>query len=447
MKLYFKFCLTTWLVSALFLGNEARAEAVCTTSPDCSDLGYSQSASDCKNGGVKCPWDAMKFFCYEEDCRIGSILYSDKTCSTEVIPSKTAIGIVFDEMRGLALALDDSPTPLKWGAKFNTDEGTTTGDVPQLVNCSSCSCSTDGKANTSIILDFYKNLGISAPAAEYCNNYSTAGTSQGDWFLPSGAELRLIYKNFIPIQDSLSKLGKGNLQRDKYYWSSSEGFTNWAVKSHYKIHMENANVVGMSKGACSEQSKDYASPYVLPIINYREIGEITVNCTDGGYLPGVPTNNMCDKVTYNGRTCYENCYQPDCYDLGYQPDYNTGEICTTIEKYGRTCYTNCELAGCNDGGYLTKEQYDNSSWDYCSQTSHSGLVCYTDCEAGGNNFTCDSGYNDCLLNFPNMIASEICTNDNECQADCINYHCTDEYEIYDSCSGTNCYEYSLGGYI
>ena len=45
----------------------AAAEALassCTSSPDCISLGYKYTLSDCPNGGVKCPFDTSKYFCF-----------------------------------------------------------------------------------------------------------------------------------------------------------------------------------------------------------------------------------------------------------------------------------------------------------------------------------------------------------------------------------------------
>lgn len=48
----------------------AAAEALassCTSSPDCISLGYKYTLSDCPNGGVKCPFDTSKYFCFSPE--------------------------------------------------------------------------------------------------------------------------------------------------------------------------------------------------------------------------------------------------------------------------------------------------------------------------------------------------------------------------------------------
>ena len=52
--------LTAVLLSGI---SPARADVTCTATPDCTTLGYTKSASDCPNGGVKCPFNNSKMFC------------------------------------------------------------------------------------------------------------------------------------------------------------------------------------------------------------------------------------------------------------------------------------------------------------------------------------------------------------------------------------------------
>jgi hypothetical protein len=60
--------------------------------------------------------------------------------------------------------------------------------------------------------------GENHPAAMVCQQYSQGGFS--DWFLPSKAELNLMYWNVK--QKSLGGLGSGE------YWSSSQNTIGWA---------------------------------------------------------------------------------------------------------------------------------------------------------------------------------------------------------------------------
>ena len=41
------------------------ALAACTQTPDCETMGYIYTADECPNGGVKCPFDINKYFCFD----------------------------------------------------------------------------------------------------------------------------------------------------------------------------------------------------------------------------------------------------------------------------------------------------------------------------------------------------------------------------------------------
>ena len=41
------------------------AIAACTQTPDCETMGYIYTADECPNGGVKCPFDISKYFCFD----------------------------------------------------------------------------------------------------------------------------------------------------------------------------------------------------------------------------------------------------------------------------------------------------------------------------------------------------------------------------------------------
>ena len=70
-------------------------DITCTATPNCADLGYTESSCP-DNKGVKCPWGEA-WYCPPsppEVCEIGSILYSDMTCYKEAQAGKTPIGVV-----------------------------------------------------------------------------------------------------------------------------------------------------------------------------------------------------------------------------------------------------------------------------------------------------------------------------------------------------------------
>ena len=179
--------------------------------PTCSDGGY----KDTPLTYMSCT--SLSYYgrtCYTTDCKtLLPILYSDLTTSNTIISNKTPIGIVFDTNKRLALALDQA-NQLSWSSSRTDIPGLENCDIPRF-------CGTDGKANTATIIVFGKEKSISYPAAEYCYNYTTPGTTAGDWFLPSYAELFNIYQKKSQINATLNLLGRP-LFKENDYWSSTE---------------------------------------------------------------------------------------------------------------------------------------------------------------------------------------------------------------------------------
>ena len=243
------------LYSAALVVLSGVAEAACIQTPTCSSLGY-DSSSSCE-GGIKCPfgnyWNCTaadlndkiteltnkiteqtnkmteitnKITAIEEkiatiesgssssNCQVGDILYSDRSCSPDVISDKTPIGVVFSQAKRLAIALD--ATPSTWSS--------TTFDVPLLTNVSSATAAEEnwqGKYNTRLVLEYCIINNYSCPAFEYVNSYKTDGTAAGDWYLPAPGELKEMYLNKSILSTTLNKIG-GSMFMPTYHWSSSE---------------------------------------------------------------------------------------------------------------------------------------------------------------------------------------------------------------------------------
>ena len=148
--------LTAVLLSGI---SPARADVTCTATPDCTTLGYTKSASDCPNGGVKCPFNNSKMFCLKSGggvefsiknaVKTGDIVYSDGTTSASYTYSTTKIPI------GVALVTETN-SAYNHGIIFQLDQPL---------------------------------LKTRAEAVTYCSLYATAGTSEGDWKLPTLYEM------------------------------------------------------------------------------------------------------------------------------------------------------------------------------------------------------------------------------------------------------------------
>ena len=213
----------TALAFSSILSSTAFAQT-CAVVPTCSELGYDLSASDCAGKkALKCPFDNTKFYCPDSSgnnggCtspNVGSILYSDKSCSTELISGKIPIGVIFNPTKRLAIALETKRT--YWSRDYV--------DIPHLTNYTSTSSIKNdwaGKSNTNIVLNYCKTNSLDCSAFEYVNTYKTDGTKAGDWYLPAAGELNYIYENMAVLNNTLSSIGRTQLVKDSKYWSSSE---------------------------------------------------------------------------------------------------------------------------------------------------------------------------------------------------------------------------------
>ena len=93
-----------------------------------------------------------------------------------------------------------------------------------------------GKANTAAIIKASTTTNITNTAdyaPGFCNKYSRAnvngkGLLAGTWWLPSLAELALIWANFDKINYALSKISGATQLQKTWYWSSTQGSADYA---------------------------------------------------------------------------------------------------------------------------------------------------------------------------------------------------------------------------
>lgn len=172
---------------------------------------------------------------------VGGIYYSDGTTTgpnDAVDTSKTPIGVIVQSptvenmLKTTIMSVYDIKSDgtnytsgnnaIIW-AKSGTKLSTT--DIPEIPNDDNGNKDISvysGKAFTKVLVDKY---GSDAVAAYACSIYTTEGTEAGDWYLPSGSELKqLIYLNKTVIDNTLKKLksvSKGYTINNSI-WSSSE---------------------------------------------------------------------------------------------------------------------------------------------------------------------------------------------------------------------------------
>ena len=252
------------------------ANAACTPTPDCANIGYTETS--CDGDSLKCPFDISKLFCVPCDssfkydcsganmtggvgsscggkymscscsggvtfnngecpqiCTVGMLYYSDKSCSTKLDDSKTAIGIVVkDNELIVALNVPD----MMWAPDASID----VSEINNITSLTATKTDYAGKANTLAIVSTYPNNTISDNVAIFCNSYSTTGTSAGDWYLPAMGELYdHIFLNYATIASGWDKVGV--IISDNCFWSSSEysSYRSWRIK------FSNSDVYGTDK--------------------------------------------------------------------------------------------------------------------------------------------------------------------------------------------------------
>ena len=224
------------------------AQAACPVFPTCEEMGYTMTATDCPGRAtLKCPSDHAKVFCIADssvECQIGSVLYDDLKCYDTPPDGKTALGVVFDTSKRLAIIYGAGANNIAWGG-YRTD-------ISGLVNCTDSnytSCGTDGKSNTQKIV---AALGESSDhAAGFCYTLTHGGLAKGSWFLPSGSELKTLYNNKTKVNAGLASLGSPSLPTsDDYYWASTEYSSDFALN------------LGLGNGSVNHTSKYLSTSFV-----------------------------------------------------------------------------------------------------------------------------------------------------------------------------------------
>jgi len=137
-------------------------------------------------------------------------------------------GIVFwvdaTGQHGLLCAKEDQSAGVRWyaGTYGNTQAK---GDGPFA-----------GEANTAIIIAAQVAIGDdgSTYAARICNELqiTEGGKTYGDWYLPSKAELNLMYQNKATI-DATAAANGGSAFASAGYWSSGETSSNLAWRQYF----------------------------------------------------------------------------------------------------------------------------------------------------------------------------------------------------------------------
>ena len=189
----------------------------------------------------------------DNTCSVGNILYSDSTCSSRKVSGKTPIGVVsyVNGCKGIAINLTTTDT-MYWSSRYT--------DISGIPNYSSSPDTTDfnGKSNTAAWVSYYGSS-VTNYAPGYCYNFTTTGTSKGQWYLPAQGELYAsVWTNKSAVNAGLSAAGGASIQNG-WHWSSSEGDHGY---SGYAWNVDASN------GHMSWYGKDYTYRYVRCVLAF-----------------------------------------------------------------------------------------------------------------------------------------------------------------------------------
>ena len=247
----------------------------------CSGTGYSGGSGSACNGkytACKCSsgynWNAASGACIPDVavCEVGTLYYSDNTCSADYDSSKTLLGIVIYSNGasggGWVMAHKPVDTDILWS--------TERVDISGLTNITSESSLTDIQAsctNTDIITAYGDSS--TYPAAWAAKNYSPSGTPSGkSWCLPSGGLLKNALgnsANFTKFNNAIKTIQAsagasaatilGKVSDEEYVWSSSE-------YSKYDAWYFHANTSGSFYMYYNYKDRNHSNDVVRPVLAF-----------------------------------------------------------------------------------------------------------------------------------------------------------------------------------
>lgn len=364
--------------AGLLFATSASALENCVTPPTCDELGFTANAAECSGAALKCPWDTTKAACKVNSikpvtCTIGSILGGDQLCyspSTGTPNGITPVGIVFDDIKQLALALTDVKTDGTAGTE-TMEWSSGNYDIPSLMNCvyddndaELASCSVDGRANTTAILGCGSSCGTTY-AANAVNAYAPNGCAadfckKTKWFLPSIGDWIKILTNRLAVNSSLNLLNSSNVQKlsKDYYWSSTERNNSTAWQLH--ILSTNRTYDGKSSSACVRPVVYYGGPKTEICVYENQCSGYTLLSGNENWYTFASSGNEINIGAESCTSCgitkwrnscnatsYEDCFSNNCMD--YEPDCidnPSSEYCNKAKEECAKCCKSCPNAEC-----------------------------------------------------------------------------------------------------
>ena len=201
---------------------------------------------------------------YAVNCSLGYILFSDATCSANMVSGKIPIAVVVYKSGscGQAMALDSIGKEL-W-ARDGYDY-----DISTLTNYSSAYTASkdyDSCGNTAKIIaeGSYSKF----PAAWAAHEYKTEGTEAGDWCLPAAGIFTSIYNKHDTINTGFERAGGKEFWPEQLNeaWSSSE------AEDYYAWVGDFDDSYGLNPSLRSTNNSKASSPNtVRPVIEFQFI--------------------------------------------------------------------------------------------------------------------------------------------------------------------------------
>ena len=321
-------------------------------------------------------------------CRLGSIFYSDKTCSMKLKDDKTPIGVVVyvDESgtKAQVMALETvEKTSWEW-ARYSDYV-----DISTLPNYTSYEAASQDYAsceNSKQIRAQVNNSEHTYSAVWAAYNYSTEGTDVGDWCLPAAGIFTSIYNNPIAVNLGFEKAGGETLTNTYYAWSSSEYDSGEAwrlvLSNGYGLGYNgksNSNEVRpvLEGNLTSEGDGFCLNSYQYTCDGANETGGSSTSC--GGKFQSC---NCASGYEWNGSSCVcPSTYKYTCSGTGYSG--GSGTACG-----GKYAACVCKTPYKWNGSSCACPSTYKYTCTGANQTGGSGTACggkYTKC-------TCDSGY-------------------------------------------------------
>lgn len=164
--------------------------------------------------------------------------YNPEFCSDYYVDTSNSFPNPFDSKAAWGSGTPDKPAPSPY-----LEDGSKNEIYRSAANTGNVYADMDGKSNTGKILTVdnggstywqtattITNTGNTEtihPAAQCCWRFHTKGTTQGEWYLPSGGELGYLAARWKAINASISKVASFgfsalSLPVANYWWSSTE---------------------------------------------------------------------------------------------------------------------------------------------------------------------------------------------------------------------------------